>query len=105
MSVTSRRASLLLSLIAGASDVYSSGSGLLAGYLNDYHHVSWTVENGLGAVFDIQQSSDGYLWLTTANGAFRFDGVRFQSIEEVTAGTIRNQDIDCVFVGRDAAIC
>src|SRR2546428_12163610 len=28
----------------------------------------WTSANGLGAVFDIQQSSDGYLWLTTSRG-------------------------------------
>ena len=26
----------------------------------DFHHTKWTSENGLGAVFDIQQSPDGY---------------------------------------------
>jgi signal transduction histidine kinase/ligand-binding sensor domain-containing protein len=63
----------------------------------DFHHTGWS---GLGAVFDLKQSSDGYLWLTTSKGVFRFDGVRFQSIEEVTRGSVHNNDVDSVFVSR-----
>lgn len=63
----------------------------------DFHHTGWS---GLGAVFDLKQSSDGYLWLTTSKGVFRFDGVRFQSIEEVTRGTVRSDEIDSVFLSR-----
>src|SRR5262249_52519805 len=40
--------------------------------VRDFHHKAW---NGLGAVFDIKQSSEGYLWLTTSRGVLRFDGV------------------------------
>ena len=40
-----------------------------------FHHTMWTSENGLGAVVDIEQAPDGYLWLTTSTGVFRFDGV------------------------------
>ena len=35
-----------------------------------YTHTGWTAENGIGAVFDIQQSLDGYLWLTTSKALF-----------------------------------
>jgi len=42
----------------------------------------------VGAVFDIKQSADGYLWLTTSKGVLRFDGVRFQSVKEVTRGAV-----------------
>jgi len=38
------------------------------------------------SVVDIQQAADGYLWLTTSTGVFRFDGVRFQSVEEPPTG-------------------
>jgi signal transduction histidine kinase/ligand-binding sensor domain-containing protein len=40
---------------------------------------SWTTENGLpqNSVLSIQQTPDGYLWLTTFDGLVRFDGVRF----------------------------
>ncbi|MEI9812544.1 MAG: hypothetical protein WDO18_07620 [Acidobacteriota bacterium] len=63
--------------------------------LTDYHHTAW---GGLGAVFDIKQSSEGYLWLTTSKGVLRFDGVRFQSLEEVTRGALREGEIDSVFL-------
>ena len=63
--------------------------------LTDVHHTEWTSENGLGAVFDIQQSSDGFLWLTTSRGVLRFDGVRFQNVEEATHGAVHFNEIDC----------
>lgn len=61
--------------------------------VRDVHHTSWTSENGVSAVFEIQQDSDGYLWLNTANGVVRFDGVRFQSLEEATNNALRSSDI------------
>src|SRR5215471_15365996 len=63
--------------------------------LRDFYHTAW---NGLGAVFDIKQSSEGYLWLTTSKGVLRFDGVRFQSLEEVTRGAVHDSEIDSVFL-------
>src|SRR5277367_573048 len=67
----------------------------------DFHHTGW---NGLGAVFDLKQSSDGYLWLTTSRGVLRFDGVRFQSIEEVTHGAVHDNDIDSVFLAASGGL-
>jgi ligand-binding sensor domain-containing protein len=70
----------------------------------DFHHTMWTSENGLGAVVDIQQASDGYLWLTTSTGVFRFDGVRFQSVEEATNGAVHNSEIHAVFLSRSGGV-
>lgn len=44
-----------------------------------YHIDSWTTDNGLphNSVRAILQTRDGYLWLATADGLVRFDGVRF----------------------------
>jgi ligand-binding sensor domain-containing protein len=80
-------AALILTLHDGGrgSAAWASGPAV-----TDVHHDMWTSENGLGAVFDIQQATDGYLWLTTSTGVFRFDGVRFQSVEEATNGAVRN---------------
>lgn len=61
--------------------------------VTDFHHSEW---NGLGAVFEIKQSSEGYLWLKTSKGVLRFDGVRFQSLEEVTRGAVADSEIDSV---------
>jgi signal transduction histidine kinase/ligand-binding sensor domain-containing protein len=67
----------------------------------NFHHTSW---NSLGAVFDLKQSPEGFLWLTTSKGVFRFDGVRFQSIEEVTRGAVRDEDIDSVFMSSSGGL-
>jgi signal transduction histidine kinase/ligand-binding sensor domain-containing protein len=64
----------------------------------NFHHTKWTSENGLGSVFDIQQSPEGYLWLTTSKGVLRFDGVRFQSVAEVTNGAVDINEIDSVYL-------
>ena len=47
--------------------------------VGQYAHTSWTVRDGfsLGAVFAMAQTPDGYLWLGSEFGLFRFDGVRF----------------------------
>ena len=69
-----------------------------------YTHTAWTAENGIGAVFDIQQAPDGYLWLTTSKGVLRFDGVRFQSAEEATNRAVHDTDIDSVFVSSSGGV-
>ena len=46
--------------------------------ISQYAHTAWTFRNGFlnGAVYTIAQSPDGYLWLGTQTGVYRFDGVR-----------------------------
>jgi signal transduction histidine kinase/ligand-binding sensor domain-containing protein len=58
-------------------------SSVIAGPLTaDYKHVRWSVENGApGRINAIGQSRDGYLWLGSVEGLFRFDGVSFEQIE------------------------
>jgi signal transduction histidine kinase/ligand-binding sensor domain-containing protein len=72
--------------------------------VTEYHHTMWTADNGLGAVFDIEQAPDGYLWLTTSTGVFRFDGVRFQSVEEATNGAVQNSEIHSAFLSPTGGI-
>src|ERR1700760_1158877 len=72
--------------------------------MTGFHHTMWTSDDGLGAVFDIQQASDGYLWLTTSTGVFRFDGVRFQSVEEVTNGAVENSQIHSAFLSPSGGV-
>jgi signal transduction histidine kinase/ligand-binding sensor domain-containing protein len=61
-------------------------------------HTAWSFEDGVSAVFDVQQDLDGYLWLTTANGVFRFDGANFQSVDIATNNAIHNRDVKSVYV-------
>jgi ligand-binding sensor domain-containing protein len=42
-------------------------------------HRAWTARDGApGAVNALAQTPDGYLWLGTGAGLYRFDGVRFE---------------------------
>ena len=56
--------------------------------VSQLYHSSWTARDGAPtSIRDIRQTRDGYLWLATAVGLFRFDGVRFERFEG--AGGVR----------------
>src|SRR4030095_10983169 len=46
--------------------------------ISQYAHTAWTYRDGFmqGAVNAIAQTPDGYLWLGTQSGLFRFYGLR-----------------------------
>jgi signal transduction histidine kinase/ligand-binding sensor domain-containing protein len=89
----------ILMLMLGASGAWAAAAQPV-----HFHHTMWTSENGLGAVVDIQQAADGYLWLTTSTGVFRFDGVGFQSVEEATNGAVRNSEIHAVYLSSSGGL-
>lgn len=91
-------------ILAPVAEVRGADAPHAAGRTTNFHHTKWTSKNGVGAVFDIKQSSNGYLWLTTSKGVLRFDGVRFQSIEEVTDGAVGNDEIDSVFLASSGGL-
>jgi signal transduction histidine kinase/ligand-binding sensor domain-containing protein len=52
--------------------------------IKQLYHTAWTAKEG--APTDIQnvvQTKDGYLWIATTAGLFRFDGVRFERIDAI----------------------
>ncbi len=53
--------------------------------LNHYTHQRWTEEGEAPApVLAMAQGRDGYLWLATGVGLFRFDGINFERISAET---------------------
>lgn len=47
--------------------------------LFESHHTSWTAKDGApGDLNALAQTTDGYIWLGTATGLYRFDGVHFE---------------------------
>src|SRR5262245_22086425 len=46
--------------------------------ISQYAHTAWKNRDGFigSEIYSIVQSSDGYLWLGTGIGLFRFDGVK-----------------------------
>jgi signal transduction histidine kinase/ligand-binding sensor domain-containing protein len=47
--------------------------------LEEMHHTAWTGKDGLtGSANALAQTADGFLWIGTTSGVFRFDGVAFE---------------------------
>ena len=67
--------------------------------LAQYHIDSWTTDNGLphNSVRDILQTRDGYLWLATADGLVRFDGVRFTTFNRENSPGMTGNRITALF--------
>lgn len=52
--------------------------------LADFTHTAWgRLQDGPVDVLKITQTTDGWLWVATATGLFRFDGVRFERVDNV----------------------
>ena len=63
-----------VSLLLGAAPVLALDPSL---EVSQYGHTSWTAPDGfsVGAIFAMAQTPDGYLWLGSEFGLFRFDGL------------------------------
>src|SRR6202795_1610500 len=47
-------------------------------WISQYGHTVWRIQDGaISPPTNIAQTTDGFLWITTAQGLMRFDGVRF----------------------------
>jgi len=57
--------------------------------LSQYVHERWGPESGFpsGPVYAINQSRDGYLWVGTATGLVRFDGLNFTPVQQSAGPT------------------
>ena len=58
--------------------------------ISQYARDRWTVDNDFpgGAVSAIAQTPDGYLWIGTDKGLFRFDGFRFRVFQQASSESL-----------------
>ena len=69
-----RLAPLLAAGLLGCGAALAQGDGFAG-----YHHTQWTAANGAPAgIRTMAQTRDGWLWLGTNDGLYRFDGMRFE---------------------------
>jgi ligand-binding sensor domain-containing protein/signal transduction histidine kinase len=74
--------------------------------ISQYAHTSWTFRNGFlnGAVYAISQAPDGYLWLGTQTGVFRFDGVRAVPLPLRSGQALTNTEVGALLPARDGTL-
>ena len=54
--------------------------------IKQMRHASWNEASGLsGSVFALAQTKDGFLWIGTSTGLYRFDGLKFEPFLELGA--------------------
>src|SRR4026209_214960 len=71
-----------------------------------YRFDHWTTDNGLpqNTVYDVIQTRDGYLWLTTFDGLARFDGVRFTVFDKSNSKGINSNRFTDLYEARDGTL-
>ena len=74
--------------------------------ISQYAHTSWKIRDGFykGTIHAIAQTPDGYLWLGTEFGLFRFDGVRMVPWRPPANEPSPNNDIRSLLASRDGTL-
>jgi signal transduction histidine kinase/ligand-binding sensor domain-containing protein len=74
--------------------------------ISQYAHTAWLIQDGYlsGAARAIAQTADGYLWIGTESGLFRFDGARFQPWTFPDGGHLPSTEIHSLFGSHDGSL-
>jgi signal transduction histidine kinase/ligand-binding sensor domain-containing protein len=74
--------------------------------VSQYAHTGWKVSDGFtkGMIFTIAQTSDGYLWLGTEFGLYRFDGVHAVPWQPPTGQDLPSHIVYSLLVARDGSL-
>jgi signal transduction histidine kinase/ligand-binding sensor domain-containing protein len=100
---TKRAAFALVTLLAWCPCVFGLNPSL---DVTQYAHAAWKVGEALpsGAIRAIAQTPDGYLWLGTEFGLYRFDGVRAAPWLPPVGEHLANMDIRSLCAARDGRL-
>lgn len=67
--------------------------------IRQYYHTTWTAKDGAPPeIWALDQGSDGFLWLGTGSGLYRFDGISFQRHELARGEQLPSIDITALKV-------
>lgn len=109
MRTFSLRRALGLALFLASLQLASSSFAFaveLSPDLNQYAHTAWRARDGFfkGVVSSIAQTPDGYLWIGTEFGLYRFDGVRAIPWQAPLGEQLPSNYIRNLLVARDGTL-
>ena len=72
--------------------------------IKQMRHASWNEASGLsGVVYSLAQTADGFLWIGTSTGLYRFDGLKFEPFLEL-AGDHPIREVRALLATRDGGL-
>lgn len=73
--------------------------------LQQLDHTSWTIQSGApSGINALAQTTDGYLWLGTTTGLYRFDGVRFELFRPAHGQHLPDTNIESLYATREGGL-
>src|SRR5580693_7940563 len=73
--------------------------------ISQYGHTVWRIQDGaISPPTNIAQTTDGFLWITTAQGLMRFDGVRFMPWPPPQGQSLPGTHFSAVLGSRDGSL-
>jgi signal transduction histidine kinase/ligand-binding sensor domain-containing protein len=92
----------VIALIAFTATVGSAVAKASDTPVERMRHARWTSNEGAPSnILAIAQTSDGFLWLGSATGLYRFDGITFERIEPADRDPARSLQVTALLAARD----
>ena len=67
-----------------------------------FHHTAWSAQDGAPAdIWALAQGHDGYLWLGTGTGLYRFDGLQFERFDPPSGQAFASNNITALYMAPD----
>jgi hypothetical protein len=89
---------LLICALVGALPAMSATNNTSAPLLDfdQFRNVTWLTEHGLprSQISDIEQTGDGYIWISTPGGLARFDGLKFVTFDSSNTPSFKTRGMD-----------
>src|SRR2546423_15261464 len=95
----------LIALLISLSGVTSALALDSQKAITQFSHTAWSAKDGIpGPVRAIAQTPDGYLWLGTEAGLYRFDGLRFVPWESRFYERLAGPSVWSLLTARDGSL-
>lgn len=77
-----------------AAFVFSCVAHAAVPYRSPLNHIAWTKRDGAPVeIHGITRSSDGWLWIASPSGLYRFDGVQFERVDSIDGNRLPSSNV------------